>query len=118
MFKLDDRFWSKVNKTESCWIWTGGKSNTGYGRFKIQGKLYSPHRLVIDCVDSKIDVCHSCDNPSCVNPEHLFMGTRKENMIDASVKGRLISKQKIYSSKKERRSASNRRYYIKHTGVV
>lgn len=114
MNNLNDNFWSKVDKTDYCWNWTGGKSRGGYGRFKIDGKLKSVTRLIMSCTDPKLDVCHKCDNPSCINPEHLFLGTRKENMLDAVSKGRIIPHNKIYSSQKERRAASWKRYYAKH----
>lgn len=88
-----DRFWSKVNRTNSCWLWTGATSTKGYGRFRFEGVLYSPH--VISYKLHNIDhdptkqVCHRCDVRLCVNPEHLFLGTRSENMKDCSSKGRL-----------------------------
>lgn len=113
MFTLDEKFWSKVNKTETCWIWIGGKSSKGYGRLRIGSKFFSPHRIVMKCVDSSIDVCHKCDNPSCVNPDHLFIGTRKDNMQDASKKGRL-TREKLYANKKERSKVQWARYYKKH----
>ncbi len=88
-----DRFWSKVEKSEDCWNWTGAKSSFGHGRFKIDGKLYSPHRLVYEWKYGKIPkdmmICHHCDNPSCVKLEHLFLGTRSDNMKDAYRKGRI-----------------------------
>lgn len=113
MFILGEKFWSKVNKTNNCWNWIGGKSSKGYGRLRIGKSFFSPHRMVMNCVDSKIDVCHKCDNPSCVNPEHLFLGTRSDNMMDASRKGKLI-RPKIYKTSKERRKAGWARYYKKH----
>ena len=86
------RFWNKVDKTDTCWNWTAAKSSQGYGRFRLNGKLESPHvlsyRLHNGDYDSSKDVCHSCDNPSCVNPDHLFLGSRSDNMKDCVRKGR------------------------------
>ena len=89
--KLTKKFWDKVEKTQSCWIWKGAKSSFGYGRFKINGKLYSPHRMIIgeENIPKGLFVCHKCDNPSCVNPTHLFIGSRSDNMKDALKKNRL-----------------------------
>ena len=76
-----------------CWNWIGATA-AGYGRFKKRSCLYSSHReafrLANPLVDiSHRDVCHHCDNRKCCNPDHLFCGTRSENMIDCRDKGRL-----------------------------
>lgn len=89
---LDIRFWEKVNKTDSCWLWTGSKNNTGYGRVGVRGKLLLAHRVSFEMVNGKIkkgmNVLHKCDIPSCVNPNHLWLGSHKENMKDMYKKGR------------------------------
>lgn len=88
-----DRFFENVNKTNSCWIWIGSKTSDGYGTFGYARIIYYAHRFSYEFHNGKIPkgmfVCHKCDNPSCVNPEHLWVGTHSDNMKDASKKGRL-----------------------------
>lgn len=87
-----DRFWSKVDKTSDpngCWVWTAYKDPNGYGRF-YHGKLC--HRISYEInvgpIDKGLCICHHCDNPGCVNPDHLFVGTHQDNMDDKKRKGR------------------------------
>ena len=89
--KYIDRFWTKVDKSIDCWTWTAGKMPTGYGMFNVNGKNYGAHRIsvVLDGRDpTGYVVMHTCDNPSCVRPDHLIVATQKDNMIDMSKKGR------------------------------
>lgn len=91
----EDRFWSKVEKTESCWNWTAG-NNRGYGQFSIGGRANGgnilAHRFSYELVHGKLPpgvcVLHRCDNPSCVNPDHLFTGTQQDNIADKMGKNR------------------------------
>lgn len=90
--KLLCRFYKRVNKTTSCWLWTGSK-DPFYGMAYMNGKHVKAHRLswfiangLIPC---DVDVLHRCDVKSCVNPDHLFLGTHTDNMRDASAKGLL-----------------------------
>lgn len=85
------RFWRFVEKTDSCWIWNGGK-NAGYGIFSKGNKSRIAHRVSYEMhfgpIPENTEVCHRCDNPSCVRPDHLFLGTAKDNSDDKFSKGR------------------------------
>ncbi len=87
------RFWAKVDTSGNCWIWIGSKDAAGYGFFYFQEKNQRAHRAVYFGLGRKLSngqkVLHSCDNPSCVRPDHLFAGTAFDNMKDAAAKGRL-----------------------------
>lgn len=75
-----------------CWLWLGTTNPLGYGRFRLDGKTLSAHRVAYELFESKIPnnlcVCHKCDVRCCVNPAHLFLGTHKDNEQDKLAKGR------------------------------
>jgi hypothetical protein len=94
-------FWSKVVKTETiisdhvsspCWVWSASKDKRGYGNFNVGHKCMKAHRVswIINFgeVPNGLCVCHHCDNPSCVRPDHLWIGTHKQNMSDCRSKNR------------------------------
>jgi len=91
----EERFWKHVEKTNTCWIWTAAKDKiSNYGKFAltstniIYAHSYS-YKLAYGEYDHNLYVCHKCDNPPCVNPDHLFLGTQHDNMIDALNKGKI-----------------------------
>jgi hypothetical protein len=88
----EDRFWSKVDTSGECWLWTGTRTRRGYGRFYASPEMVLAHRYSyetnVGSVPDGHDVMHECDNPTCVRPSHLRAGTRSENLKDMVRRGR------------------------------
>lgn len=89
---LQDRFLTKVDKNPNgCWLWTGAKV-AGYGHMRVKDKDWKAHRVAWTLYKGEIPkdlcVCHSCDTPLCVNPDHLFLGSQSDNMRDMHTKRR------------------------------
>lgn len=85
-------FWTLVDKSGECWLWTGYKTEKGYGRLSINGQRIRAHRYAWESINGPVPngfiVCHRCDTPACVRPDHLFIGTINDNTQDMIAKGR------------------------------
>lgn len=85
-------FWRKVNKTDTCWNWTGFCNEDGYGLRRWHGRKVYAHRFSWELhngpIPAGLKVLHHCDNPPCIRPEHLFLGTQQDNIKDMDAKGR------------------------------
>jgi hypothetical protein len=89
-----ERLWTRYIVIETgCWEYTGAKAGNGYGRFRLRGVNMFAHRaayeIAVGPIPDGMYVCHRCDNKPCINPDHLFLGTPRDNFIDAYVKGRI-----------------------------
>ena len=85
-------FWLQVKKTDGCWLWTGTRHRQGYGLLTVGGRPLKAHRasflLANGYLMTDMKVLHTCDNPPCVNPAHLRLGTQADNVADMVAKGR------------------------------
>ena len=106
-----ERYWSKVNKdgpvaahmSTPCWVWLAARDRSGYGVFYLEGSYVQAHRLVFfwenDEVPEGLCVLHRCDVRHCVNPEHLFVGTKTDNMLDKVSKERQTRGEAVNTAK-------------------
>ena len=106
------RFWTKVDSRGDCWLWTGGQRGNGYGCFKVNGKVLSAHRVSWVIKHGEIPtgklILHKCNNRSCVNPKHLYVGTHKDNVADAIRAGtHYFAKKSYFNTNSARKGTEN-----------
>lgn len=109
---FEERLWSYVDKSGGCWVWTGNLTVSGYGQIETRdadgGRLVlvasrATWALANGPIPSGLEVCHHCDNPPCVRPDHLFLGTHADNMRDMARKGRVSKHMALPEAELQRR---------------
>lgn len=105
-----------VINENGCWLWTGCTKQFDYGVVRAKRKNYLAHRLAYEIFKNELPgnkyVCHSCDTPRCINPDHLFLGTQTENMFDAKTKKRMKSGEDHYSTKLSKKDVEEIRVLV------
>lgn len=107
-----ESFWSKVHKQVGCWEWLRGKDQDGYGIFSYRNKTVRAIRFVMEVIlghdITGLEVRHKCDNPSCVKPSHLLLGTQADNASDRETRGRGVKGRKQSPEHVARKAAARR----------
>lgn len=128
---LEERFWEKVLKTETCWLWKAGVSTDGYGKFQLDGRTRRAHAVAWELAARSVPdghvLRHTCDNPLCVRVDHLTTGTQKDNIRDCVARGRratsIAPERRRYGEQAARALLTNeqaaeiRRRYVPRKGV-
>lgn len=104
-----DDFWEQVEKTHEwgCWLWNGSTNHQGYGQWRKQLAHREAWRRVNGAIEGDLFILHICDRHGCVNPKHLYLGTREQNAIDAVARGRVHSPRKEYCPKGHLKAGDN-----------
>lgn len=94
------RFWPRVEIADGCWLWTGARDSDGYGNVGLPGRLFAKaHRVAFllthGLVEADLFICHDCDNPPCVRPDHLHTGTNSQNQREAYDRGLNVSRNRL-----------------------
>lgn len=99
--KASTRFWAKVDKTDGCWEWTASVNHAGYGQFHFKGGTYRAHRIAWFFKHGTWPpyLCHTCDNPRCVRPDHLYVGDPTANAVDMAARRRHANTRKTHCPK-------------------
>jgi hypothetical protein len=99
------RFWARVDKSGECWLWTGPRDKDGYGKANVRRRALRAHRVSWTMANGAIPegliVCHRCDTPACVRPDHLWLGTQLDNVRDMTAKGRPAAKAAVAKARGE-----------------
>lgn len=127
------RFWKKVDKGPSCWVWIAARYKDGYGQFWFRGRMTRAHiasyQMHVGEIPDGLWVLHKCDNPWCVRPDHLFLGTPSDNMKDMHRKNRhavysgeenpasKLTKQKVDEAREQHVLGVSQRQLAKRMGV-
>jgi hypothetical protein len=127
---VDERFWSHVQKSDGCWIWTGCKNKEGYGLFcehQKQRKAYRvAYELTYGAIPSGKIICHKCNNPPCVRPDHLYAGTHLDNGRDMANAGTFVHKltpekvieiRKLYAEGKQSLSMLSKQFGVNVSAI-
>lgn len=115
MAKVIEDFWRNVIKTDSCWEWQRSCDGFGYGQLSVHGRHMRAHTFSFELTHGPVQkglcIMHSCDNPKCVNPSHLSLGTQRDNLRDMAAKGRSGAQKRTHCRNGHEYSFENTKFY-------